>query len=33
MEGLTFLQMVQRKVYWMTHNAPRLIRLAEGESL
>ncbi len=30
MEGLTFLQMVQRKVYWMTHNAPKLIELAEG---
>ncbi len=30
LEGLPFLQMVQRKVYWMTHNAPRLIELAEG---
>jgi Ser/Thr protein kinase RdoA (MazF antagonist) len=30
LEGLTFLQMVQRKVYWMTHQAPHLIELAEG---
>ena len=30
MDGLPFLQMVQRKVYWMTHQAPRLIELAEG---
>jgi hypothetical protein len=30
LEGLTFLQMVQRKVYWMTHHAPQLIELAEG---
>jgi len=28
MEGLSFLQMVQRKVYWMTHNAKRLMDLA-----
>ncbi len=30
MEGLTFLKMVQRKVYWMTHQANKLIELAEG---
>ncbi len=30
MEGLRFLQMVQRKVYWLTHNAQKLIDLAEG---
>jgi hypothetical protein len=30
MEGLTFLKMVQRKVYWMTHHANKLIELAEG---
>src|SRR5258706_3054039 len=30
MDGLPFLKMVQRKVYWMTHNAPHLIELAEG---
>ena len=30
MEGLKFLQMVQRKVYWLTHNAQKLIELAEG---
>jgi len=30
MEGLRFLQMVQRKVYWLTHHAQRLIDLAEG---
>jgi Ser/Thr protein kinase RdoA (MazF antagonist) len=30
MEGLTFLKMVQRKVYWMTHHSSKLIELAEG---
>lgn len=30
MEGLTFLRMVQRKVYWLTHHAQRLIELLEG---
>jgi Ser/Thr protein kinase RdoA (MazF antagonist) len=30
MEGLTFLRMVQKKVYWMTHHASKLIELAEG---
>jgi homoserine kinase type II len=30
MEGMKFLQMVQRKIYWLTHNAQRLIELAEG---
>ena len=30
LEGLKFLQMVQRKVYWLTHNAQKLIELAEG---
>jgi homoserine kinase type II len=30
LEGLSFLQMVQRKVYWMTHHAPQLIDLAEA---
>ena len=30
MAGLNFLQMVQRKVYWLTHNAPHLIELAES---
>lgn len=30
LEGLKFLQMVQRKVYWMTHHAERLVELAEG---
>ena len=30
MEGLSFLQMVQRKVHWMAQNAPALIELAEG---
>src|SRR5882757_2795148 len=28
MEGLTFLKMVQRKVYWMTHHSSKLIELA-----
>ncbi len=30
MNGLAFLQMVQRKVYWLTHSADRLVGLAEG---
>jgi hypothetical protein len=30
LEGLKFLQMVQRKVYWLTHHAQKLIELAEG---
>jgi homoserine kinase type II len=30
LEGLKFLQMVQRKVYWLTHHADKLIELAEG---
>jgi homoserine kinase type II len=30
MDGLPFLQMVQRKVYWMTHHAPQLVEMAEG---
>jgi homoserine kinase type II len=30
MEGLTFLQMVQRKVYWLTHNALHVVELAEA---
>jgi homoserine kinase type II len=30
MDGLPFLQMVQRKVYWMTHHAEKLVELAEG---
>jgi len=30
LEGLRFLQMVQKKVYWLTHNAQKLIELAEG---
>lgn len=30
MEGLAFLQMVQRKVYWMQKSADKLIGLAEG---
>jgi Ser/Thr protein kinase RdoA (MazF antagonist) len=30
LEGLSFLQMVQRKVYWMTHHAPQLVDLAEA---
>jgi homoserine kinase type II len=29
MEGMSFLQMVQRKVYWLTHNAQRLVNLME----
>ncbi len=30
MEGMAFLQMVQRKVTWMQKNASRLIEIAEG---
>lgn len=30
MEGLSFLQMVQRKVYWLTHSAEKLIALLEA---
>jgi homoserine kinase type II len=30
MEGLKFLRMVQRKIYWLTHHADKLIELAEG---
>jgi hypothetical protein len=30
MEGTAFLQMVQRKVYWMQRNAPKLVEMAEG---
>jgi hypothetical protein len=30
MEGLSFLQMVQRKVYWLTHSAENLVTLLEG---
>jgi homoserine kinase type II len=30
MEGLSFLQMVQRKIGWLNKNADRLIELAEG---
>jgi homoserine kinase type II len=30
MEGLSFLQMVQRKVYWLTHSAEKLVTLLEG---
>ena len=30
LQGLKFLQMVQRKVYWLTHHAQKLIELAEG---
>ena len=29
-QGIAFLQMVQRKAYWLTHNADRLIALIEG---
>ena len=28
-DGLAFLQMVQRKVYWMQRNAEKLAQLAE----
>jgi homoserine kinase type II len=30
MDGLPFLQMVQKKVYWMTHHAQNLVDSAEG---
>jgi Ser/Thr protein kinase RdoA (MazF antagonist) len=30
MDGLPFLQMVQRKIYWMQRNADRLVQLAAG---
>ena len=30
MEGLAFLQMVQRKVNWLQHSADRLVELVEG---
>ena len=30
LEGLAFLQMVQRKIHWMQQNADRLIELAAG---
>ena len=30
MEGLSFLQMVQRKIGWLNKQADRLIELAEG---
>ena len=30
MEGLAFLQMVQRKVDWMQRSADKLVELAEG---
>jgi Ser/Thr protein kinase RdoA (MazF antagonist) len=30
MDGLPFLKMVQKKVYWITHHAERLVSLAEG---
>ena len=30
MDGLPFLQMVQRKIYWMQRNADRLVQLASG---
>src|SRR4029453_10881538 len=29
-EGLSFLQMVQRKVQWLQHSADRLVELVEG---
>jgi Ser/Thr protein kinase RdoA (MazF antagonist) len=29
-DGLAFLQMVQRKVYWLERNAPKLVELAES---
>jgi hypothetical protein len=29
-DGLAFLQMVQRKVHWLERNAPKLIELAES---
>ena len=30
LEGVKFLEMVQRKIYWMTHNSQRLVETAEG---
>src|SRR4051794_6140826 len=30
MDGLPFLQMVQRKIYWMQRNADRLVQVASG---
>ena len=30
MEGLSFLQMVQRKVYWMQRSAEKLVEIAQG---
>lgn len=30
MEGMSFLQMVQRKVYWLTHSAEKLVALLEA---
>jgi homoserine kinase type II len=30
LEGISFLQMVQRKVYWLTHSAEKLIALLEA---
>jgi hypothetical protein len=30
MDGLPFLQLVQRKIYWMQRNADRLVQLAAG---
>jgi hypothetical protein len=30
MEGLAFLQMVQRKVYWMQRFAEKLVEIAQG---
>jgi hypothetical protein len=30
MEGLAFLQMVQKKVHWMQRSADRLVELAAG---
>ena len=30
LEGLQFLQMVQRKVYWMQRSAPKLLEIAQG---
>ena len=30
LDGLPFLRMVQKKVYWITHHADKLVQLAEG---
>ena len=30
MEGLPFLQMVQRKIYWMQRSSEKLIEIAQG---